>query len=41
MAELDVTRRIVGDIRRRAKLLGKRVASKDLQNCLEDLLRLA
>lgn len=35
-AELDVTRRMVGDIERRKELLGKRVAAKDLENCLED-----
>lgn len=38
IAELDVTRRMVGDIGRREELLGKRVASKDLENCLEDLV---
>ena len=37
-AELDVTRRMMGDVGRREELLGKRVASKDLENCLEDLV---
>jgi hypothetical protein len=35
-AELEVTRRMLGDISRRRELLGKRVAAKDLENCLED-----
>lgn len=38
IAELEVTRRMVGDVGRRGELLGKRVASKDLENCLEDLV---
>jgi len=38
VAELDVARLMVGDIGRRKELLGKRVASKDLENCLEDLV---
>jgi hypothetical protein len=35
-AELEVTRLMVGDVARREKSLGKRVAAKDLENCLED-----
>lgn len=35
-AELEVTRLMVGDVERRKELLGKRVAAKDLENCLED-----
>ena len=35
-AELDVTRLMVGDVARREEVLGKRVAAKDLENCLED-----
>jgi hypothetical protein len=35
-AELAVTRMMVEDIARRKSLLGKRVAAKDLENCLED-----
>jgi hypothetical protein len=35
-AELQVTKVMLGDIPRREELLGKRVASKDLENCLED-----
>jgi hypothetical protein len=35
-AELDVTRSMVGDIGRRREALGRRVAAKDLENCLED-----
>lgn len=35
-AELNVVRSMVGDIERRRELLGRRVASKDLENCLED-----
>ena len=34
--ELDVTRCMVGDIERRRETLGRRVAAKDLENCLED-----
>lgn len=34
--ELDVTRSMVGDIGRRRDALGRRVAAKDLENCLED-----
>ena len=35
-AELAVTRVMLGDVGRREELLGKRVAVKDLENCLED-----
>jgi len=35
-AELEVTRVMLGDIGRRESTLGKRVAAKDLENCLED-----
>lgn len=35
-AELEVTRLMVGDVARRQELFGKRVAAKDLENCLED-----
>jgi DNA-directed RNA polymerase subunit RPC12/RpoP len=35
-AELQVTRVMLGDVPRREELLGKRVASKDVENCLED-----
>lgn len=35
-SELAVTKLMVGDIGRREELLGKRVAAKDLENCLED-----
>lgn len=35
-AELAVTRLMVEDIERRQTQLGKRVAAKDLENCLED-----
>jgi len=35
-AELAVTRLMVGDVARRQESLGKRVAAKDLENCLED-----
>lgn len=35
-AELQVAKIMLGDIPRRKELLGKRVASKDLENCLED-----
>jgi len=35
-AELAVTRRMVDDVPRRLESLGKRVAAKDLENCLED-----
>lgn len=34
--ELDVTRSMVQDIERRREALGRRVAAKDLENCLED-----
>jgi hypothetical protein len=34
--ELAVVRRMVGDIDRRRETLGRRVAAKDLENCLED-----
>lgn len=35
-SELEVTRLMVNDIARRQESLGKRVAAKDLENCLED-----
>lgn len=35
-AELEVTELMVGDVARREELLGKRVAAKDIENCLED-----
>lgn len=35
-AELAVTRLMVEDVARREEQLGKRVAAKDLENCLED-----
>ncbi len=35
-AELAVTRLMVNDVARRQESLGKRVAAKDLENCLED-----
>lgn len=35
-AELAVTRIMLGDVGRRESILGKRVAAKDLENCLED-----
>jgi hypothetical protein len=35
-AEMAVTRQMVGDVQRRRELLGRRVAAKDLENCLED-----
>lgn len=34
--ELAVTRAMLGDVDRREEALGKRVAAKDLENCLED-----
>lgn len=34
--ELAVVRSMVGDIDRRREVLGRRVAAKDLENCLED-----
>lgn len=37
-AELSVTRMMLGDVTRRQELLGKRVAAKDLENCLEDVV---
>lgn len=36
--ELAVTRLMVGDIERRRESLGSRVAAKDLENCLEDVV---
>ncbi|MCC9598004.1 MULTISPECIES: hypothetical protein [unclassified Rubrivivax] len=39
-AELSVTRSMVGDIDRRRETLGRRVAAKDLENCLEDAVSL-
>lgn len=35
-AEIAVTRQMLEDVQRRRELLGKRVAAKDLENCLED-----
>lgn len=35
-AELDVVRKMLGDVDRRRDTLGKRIAAKDLENCLED-----
>lgn len=35
-AEVDVTRLMLADIGRRQEILGRRVAAKDLENCLED-----
>jgi len=35
-AELTVVRSMLNDVDRRRELLGQRVASKDLENCLED-----
>lgn len=35
-AELNVVHSMVGDIERRREELGRRVAAKDLENCLED-----
>ena len=35
-AEIAVTERMLGDIDRRQEDLGRRVAAKDLENCLED-----
>jgi hypothetical protein len=35
-AEIAVTRAMLQDVNRRQKELGKRVAAKDLENCLED-----
>ena len=37
-AELEVTRKMIGDVGRREELLGNRVAAKDLENCLEDVV---
>jgi len=37
-AELTVTRLMVEDVPRREEHLGKRVAAKDLENCLEDIV---
>ncbi|MCW5631872.1 MAG: hypothetical protein KIT17_00915 [Rubrivivax sp.] len=37
-AELDVVRRMLGDIARRREVLGRRVAAKDLENCIEDVV---
>jgi len=39
-AELNVTRSMVSDIDRRREALGRRVAAKDLENCLEDAVSL-
>jgi len=35
-AEVAVIRQMLDDVERRSELLGKRVAAKDLENCLED-----
>lgn len=35
-AELEVTRKMLCDVSRREQELGRRVAAKDLENCLED-----
>ena len=35
-AEIDTCARMIADIPRRTEVLGKRVAAKDLENCLED-----
>lgn len=35
-AEIAVTQRMLSDVNRRKQELGKRVAAKDLENCLED-----
>lgn len=37
-AELNVVRRMIDDIERRREVLGRRVAAKDLENCLEDVV---
>jgi hypothetical protein len=37
-AEFEVTRKMVADIERRQEILGNRVALKDLENCLEDIV---
>jgi len=39
-AEVAVTRSMLNDIRRREQDLGRRVAAKDLENCLEDSVSL-
>lgn len=36
--ELNVVRTMLGDIERRQETLGRRVAAKDLENCLEDIV---
>lgn len=40
LAEIEVTRSMLNDIGRREEILGKRVAAKDLENCLEDSVSL-
>jgi len=35
-AEIEVIRSMLNDVERREQLLGRRVAAKDLENCLED-----
>ncbi|MEF7615936.1 hypothetical protein V4F39_18620 [Aquincola sp. MAHUQ-54] len=35
-AEIAVVRRMLDDVQRRRELLGRRVAAKDLENCVED-----
>lgn len=37
-AEYRVTEAMIGDIDRRRELLGKRIAAKDIENCLEDIV---
>lgn len=37
-AELEVVRRMLSDIERRRDTLGVRIAAKDLENCLEDVV---
>lgn len=39
-AELDVVRAMLDDVPRRRKDLGRRIAAKDLENCLEDAVSL-
>lgn len=37
-AEYQVIEAMIGDIDRRRELLGKRIAAKDIENCLEDIV---